>query len=103
AEAVNLAGALSRFSEYWSPKIVGQVNDYDVKVVKLKGEFVRHKHDDTDELFLVLHGAMTIRMDAGDAQLREGDIFIVPRGVEHQPFTVEEAHVLLLEPRGTVN
>jgi mannose-6-phosphate isomerase-like protein (cupin superfamily) len=74
-----------------------------VKVVKVQGEFVRHKHDDTDELFLVLRGAMTIKMDAGDAHLREGDLFIVPRGVDHQPFAAEEAHVLLLEPRGTLN
>jgi mannose-6-phosphate isomerase-like protein (cupin superfamily) len=103
AEAINLAGALSRFTDHWSPKIVAAVNDYDVKVVKVQGEFVRHSHDDTDELFLVLHGAMTIKLPAGDVHLREGDLFVVPRGVEHQPFAAEEAHVLLLEPRGTLN
>jgi mannose-6-phosphate isomerase-like protein (cupin superfamily) len=102
-EAINLAGALARFNEHWSPKIVAAVNDYDVKVVKLEGEFVRHTHEDTDELFLVLRGAMTIKLPDGDVQLREGDLFVVPRGVEHQPFAAEEAHVLLLEPRGTHN
>ncbi|WP_340561812.1 cupin domain-containing protein [Streptomyces sp. GSL17-111] len=100
---VNLAEQLARFGEHWSPKIVATLNDYDVRVVKVKGEFVWHTHEDTDELFLVLSGRLTIRLRDGDVVLRPGELYVVPRGVEHCPFAEEETAALLLEPSGTVN
>jgi mannose-6-phosphate isomerase-like protein (cupin superfamily) len=100
---VNLADKLARFTEHWSPKIVGQLNDYDLQVVKVKGEFLWHKHDETDEFFLVLKGRLTIQLRDRDIELGEGDLFVVPRGVEHRPRADEEAHILLIEPAGTSN
>lgn len=100
---VSLADKLSRFSELWSPKIVAGVNDYEVKLVKVKGEFVWHTHEETDELFLVVTGRLTIRLRDGDVVLGPGELFVVPRGVEHCPVAEEETSVLLLEPAGTVN
>ncbi len=103
ADAVNLAGKLALFREHWQPRTVAQLNDYDVMVVKVKGEFVWHKHDDTDDFFLVLAGRIQIRLRDRVVALGPGELFVVPRGVEHQPFAEEEAHVLLIEPRGTPN
>jgi mannose-6-phosphate isomerase-like protein (cupin superfamily) len=102
-EKVNLAEKLSRFQEYWSPKIVGEVNESHVKLVKLKGEFLWHHHEHEDELFLVLKGRMRIRLRDRDVALEEGEFLVVPKGVEHLPVAKEEAHVLLLEPKSTVN
>jgi mannose-6-phosphate isomerase-like protein (cupin superfamily) len=102
-EKVNLAEKLSRFQEYWSPKIVGEVNESHVKLVKLKGEFLWHHHEHEDELFLVLKGRMRIRLQDRDVALEEGEFLVVPKGVEHLPVAKEEAHVLLLEPKSTVN
>lgn len=102
-QAINLAEKLSLFTEQWSPKTVTQLNDYDVMVVKVKGEFVWHKHDETDDFFLVLKGRLTIQMSDGDVHLNAGDLFVVPRGVEHCPIAEEETHLLLIEPRGTPN
>jgi mannose-6-phosphate isomerase-like protein (cupin superfamily) len=102
-EAINLAGKLRRFHEHWSPRIVAQLNDYDVQLVKVQGEFVWHKHDDTDDFFLVLEGRLTIQLREGDVELGPGDLYVVPRGVEHCPKADEEAHVLLIEPAGTPN
>jgi len=102
-DKVNLASKLGAFAEHWSPKIVTQLNDYDVQVVKVKGEFVWHKHDDTDDFFLVLEGRITIQMRAGNVTLGPGELFVVPKGVEHCPVAEEEAHVLLIEPTGTPN
>ncbi|HST06475.1 MAG TPA: cupin domain-containing protein [Chloroflexia bacterium] len=95
---VNLQEKLSLFTEYWSPKIVGELNGQHIKLVKVQGEFTWHHHADEDELFLVLHGALTIKIRDRDILLREGEFFIVPRGVEHKPVAEEEAHILLLEP-----
>ncbi|MGD9485965.1 cupin domain-containing protein [Streptomyces sp. TRM70308] len=103
AQPVNLADALSRFSEPWSPRKIAEVNDYEVKVVKAHGEFVWHSHPDTDELFLVVSGRLTIRLRTGDVTLGPGDLHVVPRGVEHCPLAEEETSLLLLEPAGTVN
>lgn len=100
---VNLAEKLRGFDEYFSPRIVGHLNDYKLQVVKVKGEFVWHKHDETDDFFLVLRGRLTIQLRDRDVELEEGEIFVVPRGVEHCPKADEEAHVLLIEPAGTVN
>ncbi len=102
-EAVNLAQKLTLFQEYWSPKVVGELNDNYLKVVKVKGEFVWHKHDEDDELFLVLKGRLIIQLRDQDITLNEGDFLVVPKGVEHRPVAEDEAHVLLIEPKTVVN
>ncbi|HEV2762850.1 MAG TPA: cupin domain-containing protein [Pyrinomonadaceae bacterium] len=102
-EKVNLSEKFGRFQDLWSPKIVGELNDSYVKLVKLRGEFVWHQHDAEDELFLVVRGRLTIRLRDRDVHLEEGEFFVVPRGVEHLPVAEEEAHVLLLEPKTTLN
>jgi mannose-6-phosphate isomerase-like protein (cupin superfamily) len=102
-EQVNLAEKIALLDKPFSPGIVGYLNDYKLVVVRVHGEFVWHKHDDTDDFFLVLQGRLTIQLRGRDVELREGELFVVPRGVEHCPKADEEAHVLLIEPRGTVN
>jgi mannose-6-phosphate isomerase-like protein (cupin superfamily) len=102
-QKVNLTNALSSFSEHWQPRIVGELNGQHVKVVKLLGEFVWHHHESEDELFLVLKGELTMQLHDGDVVLREGEFFIVPRGVEHRPVAASEVEVLLFEPAGTLN
>jgi mannose-6-phosphate isomerase-like protein (cupin superfamily) len=101
--AVNLAEKLATFDEAFSPRIVGYYNDNKLQVGKVKGEFVWHSHPDTDDFFLVLKGHMTIQLRDRDVELDEGDIFVVPRGVEHCPKADEEAHILFIEPKGTLN
>ncbi len=100
---VNLAQKFSMFQDYWSPKIVGELNDSYVKLVKLKGEFVWHHHDTEDELFLVIKGRLLIKLRDQDIYLEEGEFVIIPRGIEHLPIAEEEAQVLLLEPKTTLN
>jgi mannose-6-phosphate isomerase-like protein (cupin superfamily) len=100
---VNLAEKLASFEAPFSPKIVAYLNDYKVYVGKVQGEFVWHKHDGTDELFLVLKGRLTLRFRDRDVVLDEGELFVVPRGVEHCPRSDDETHVLVIEPRDTVN
>ena len=102
-QAVNLARKLSTFTEHWQPRTVGTFNGHDLMVVKVKGPFVWHKHDDTDDFFLVLKGRVTIRMREGDVVLGPGEMFVVPKGMEHCPVAEEEAHLLLIEPSGTPN
>ena len=102
-DPVNLAAVLSTIEQSWSPRTVGTVNDYDVRVVHTHGEFTRHSHPETDEFFLVLSGSLTIRMDAGDVALGAGEMYVVPKGVQHQPVSVDGATVLLFEPSATVN
>ena len=101
--AINLADKLSTFSEYWQPRVVGSFNGHDLMVVKVKGEFVWHKHDATDDFFLVLVGQITIQLRDGAVKLGPGEVFVVPKGVEHCPMAEDEAHILLIEPRGTPN
>src|SRR2546423_9564148 len=103
SDGIDLSEKLSTFAEHWSPRTVTQFNDCDVMVVKVKGEFVWHKHDDTDDFFLILKGCIDIQMRDGTVTLGPGEMFVVPKGVEHRPVAVEEAHVLLIEPRGTPN
>jgi mannose-6-phosphate isomerase-like protein (cupin superfamily) len=103
SEPINLGDKLELFDEHWQPKIVAQLNDYDVRIVKVKGEFVWHKHDETDDFFLVLKGHLTIQLRDGNVELDEGELYVVPRGVEHCPRAEQEASVLLIEPSGTVN
>ncbi len=100
---IRLADKLALFSDHWSPKIVSQFNGHDVMIVKVKGEFVWHAHPDTDDFFLVLKGALTIQLRDGDVRLGPGDLYVVPKGVEHRPVAEEETHLLLIEPRGTPN
>lgn len=102
-QKVNLAQKFSLFQDYWSPKIAGELNDSYVKLVKLKGEFVWHQHEAEDELFLVIKGRLLIKLRDRDILLEEGEFVIIPRGVEHLPVAEEEAHVLLLEPKTTLN
>ena len=104
AGKVNLDEQFGRFDDRWSPKIVASVNDYDVKVVKVQGEFVWHQHQETDEFFLVTAGQLRIRLqDQDEVVLGPGELFVVPRGVRHCPVADEETRVVLLEPRETVN
>lgn len=100
---VNITEKLAEFSELWSQKTVAVLNDYEVKLAKLHGEFVWHRHEDTDELFLVLNGRLTIQLRDGDVELGPGELFVVPRGVEHRPVADVETAILLFEPAGTMN
>lgn len=103
AEKVNIAQKFSLFDDRWSPKIVGELNDFHVKLAKLEGAFVWHRHDEEDELFLVIKGRLQMRFRDRDVWLEEGEFLIVPRGVDHLPVAPEETHVLLFEPRSTLN
>lgn len=102
-EPVNLANKLAQFDDHWSPRTVAHFNGHEIMVAKVKGEFVWHHHDDTDDLFLVLSGTITIRLRDGDVQLGAGELFVVPVGVEHQPYAEEEAEIMLMEVAGTPN
>ncbi len=101
--AINLKEKFSQFSEHWSPRKVGMLNDCQITLAKTKGEFVWHAHEDTDEVFLVVEGEMTIEFRDGEVHLEPGEMFVVPRGVEHRPFCREECHVLVIDREGTVN
>ncbi|WP_309104716.1 cupin domain-containing protein [Microbacterium sp.] len=99
----NVDAALAAISEHWQPHRLTSINDYDVKVVKLQGEFVWHTHPDTDELFMVVRGELTIQLRDRDVVLGPNDVFVVPKGVEHCPKAADEVHAILFEPKGTVN
>lgn len=100
---INLAEKLAIVQEHWSPKTIGDLNDYELKVVKVQGEFTWHRHADTDEFFLVIKGRLTIRLREGEVILDPGELFVVPRGVEHCPYSQSETQILLIEPSGVVN
>jgi len=100
---INLAEKLALLDRAYEPGIVGYLNDYELQIVKVKGPFVWHKHDETDDFFLVIRGRLTIHLRDGDVELEPGEIFVVPRGVEHCPDADEEAEVLLIEPKSTIN
>ena len=100
---INLVEKLSLFTDYFHPRTVAQYNGNDVMVVKLQGEFIWHKHDDTDDFFLVVKGLLTIEMRDQTVSLGPGELFVVPKGVEHRPIATEEVHLLLIEPAGTPN
>lgn len=102
-DKVNLAQKLRRFTDHWNPRVVGELNGQHVKLVKLKGDFVWHQHEHADELFLVLEGRLVIQLRDRDIALEPGELFIVPKGVEHKPVATAETHVLLFEPAGTLN
>ena len=101
--AINFENKLQKFSEHWSPKIIAQMNDYHFKLVKFQGDFVWHQHADTDEVFITLDGEMIIEFRDGKVNLKNGEMFVVPRGVEHKPLAEKECKLLLIEPAGTVN
>ena len=103
ATAISLREKFGQFTEHWSPKKIAVLNDYEIKIVKIKGEFVWHTHADTDEMFLVTKGQIRIQLRDGDVSLGPGELFVVPRGVEHCPIAEEEAEVMLIEPVGVVN
>lgn len=100
---VILAEKFQKISSFWEPGIVGELNGQHVKIAKIKGEFIWHSHDEEDELFLIVKGRVIIRLRDRYVELNEGEFFIVPKGVEHQPFAPEEAHILMFEPAGTLN
>jgi mannose-6-phosphate isomerase-like protein (cupin superfamily) len=102
-QPVNLAEKFAKFQDYWNPRVLGELNDCQVKAVKLKGEFLWHHHDNEDELFLVVKGTLRMRFRDREATVHEGEFIIVPRGVEHLPVADEEVHIILLEPNSTLN
>ena len=101
--SINFADKFAGFNEHWSPRIVAQMNDYHFKLVKIQGEFVWHAHADTDEVFIVLDGEMTIHFRDGEVVLRSGEMFVIPKGMEHKPFAGRECKIMLVEPAGTIN
>jgi mannose-6-phosphate isomerase-like protein (cupin superfamily) len=100
---INLESKLAQIHEYYSPKIIAQMNDYHFKLAKIQGEFVWHNHADTDEVFIILDGQLTIEMPDKSVELQKGELFVVPVGVEHRPVAEHECHLMLVEPAGTIN
>lgn len=102
-QPINLKDKLTKFSDLWSPRIISQFNDYHIKLAKVQGEFVWHDHPETDELFIVLDGELEIQFRDGAVRLAQGEMCIVPKGVEHKPVAAGECHIMLIEPAGTIN
>lgn len=100
---INLREKLEKFSDHWSPKVIAEMNDYQFKLVKIKGDFVWHNHADTDETFIVIEGEMKIEFEDNTVELGEGEMYVVPKGVEHKPYAEQECKVMIIEPRGVVN
>jgi len=102
-KSINFKEKLSKFTDHWAPKIIAQMNDYHFKLVKFQGDFVWHHHDDTDEVFIVLDGEMSIAFQDDSIALKAGEMFVVPKGVEHKPSAEKECEIMLVEPAGTIN
>ncbi|MCP5095819.1 MAG: cupin domain-containing protein [Chloroflexi bacterium] len=102
-QSINLTEKLTKFSDQWTPKVIAEMNDYQLKLVKIEGEFVWHNHPDTDEVFIVVSGQMQIEFRDGAVDLAAGEMFVVPKGVEHKPVAANECHILLIEPGGLIN
>ncbi len=102
-DPVNFKKKFLKFNDHWSPKVVAEMNDYQFKLVKIQGEFVWHDHKDTDETFVVIEGEMAIETREGTVSLSQGEMYVVPKGVQHKPFAEDECHVLVIEPREVVN
>ena len=100
---INLREKLEKFSDHWSPKVIAEMNDYQFKLVKIEGEFVWHNHTDTDETFIVIEGEMKIDFEDNTVVLKEGEMYVVPKGVDHKPYAEEECKIMIIEPRGVVN
>ena len=102
-KVINFSEKLSQINEHWKPRVIAEMNDYQFKIVKIKDEFVWHSHADTDETFIVIKGNLKIELRDGDVNLGPGEMYVVPKGVEHKPVAIEEVEMLLIEPRGTLN
>jgi mannose-6-phosphate isomerase-like protein (cupin superfamily) len=102
-KAINFRDKLARFSDHWAPRVIAEMNDYQFKLVKIQGEFVWHQHAETDEVFIVLDGRMTIELRDDRVELGPGEMYVVPRGTDHKPSAIDECRILLVEPRGVVN
>ena len=100
---INIKEKFIKFNDYWSPKVIAEMNDYQFKLAKIKGEFIWHSHDSTDEVFMVIHGEMCIELRDGLVKLSKGEMYVVPMGVEHKPFAEKESKIMLVEPKGVVN
>lgn len=102
-KTINLNSKFNIFTDYWSPKVIAEMNDYQFKLVKIKGEFIKHQHSDTDEVFIVIEGKMNIEFESHTTQVKRGEMIVVPKGVMHKPFAKKECKVMLVEPRGVLN
>ena len=102
-EVINITEKFARFTDLWSPKVIAQMNDYHFKLAKIKGEFIWHSHQETDEVFIVMGGQMTIHFRDGQVILKAGEMYVVPKGVEHKPSAEQECHLMVIEPAGTLN
>ena len=100
---ISLHSKFNVFSDHWSPKVIAEMNDYQFKLVKIKGEFVKHKHSETDEVFIVIDGKMSIEFETKTIEIKSGEMVVVPKGVNHKPFAEEECKIMLVEPKGVVN
>ena len=103
SEKINLKEKYSKFSKHWSPRIIAEMNNYQFKLAKIKGEFVWHNHKDTDETFIVMDGEMTLKFRNESVKLSKGEMYVVPRGVEHKPYAEKECKILVIEPKGVIN
>jgi mannose-6-phosphate isomerase-like protein (cupin superfamily) len=101
--SINLQEKLAKFTDLWSPKVIAEMNDYQFKLVKVQGDFVWHKHEDTDEVFMVLEGHLTIEFRNGEVKLNQGEMFVIPRNVEHKSYAESECKIMLVEPKGVIN
>ena len=102
-QKISLSDKFSKFTDHWSPRVIAEVNDHQLKLVKIKGDFVWHDHDDADEVFIVIEGSMSIEFEDGIVELNQGEMCVVPKGVRHRPFAENECQIMLVEPRGVVN
>ena len=102
-KALNFEEKFSRFTEHWFPRVIAEMNDYQLKLVKVQGEFVWHKHPETDEVFIVINGVLSIELRDGKVTLKSGEMFVIPKGVEHRPVAKKECKMMLIEPKGVVN
>ena len=101
--AINFKNKLSKFSDHWSPKVIAEMNDYQFKLVKIKGDFVWHNHEHTDEAFIILEGEMTIQFEDRTVTLNEGEMYVVKKGIEHKPYAENECKIMIIEPNGVIN
>ncbi|MEI5907925.1 cupin domain-containing protein [Bacillus spongiae] len=102
-QVINISEKLTKFNEHWSPKVIGEMNNYQFKLAKIIGEFVWHSHKETDEVFIIMEGEMKISFRDGEVSLKKGDMYVIPKGKEHRPFSEKECHVMIIEPKGVVN
>ncbi|REL27821.1 cupin domain-containing protein [Thalassotalea euphylliae] len=102
-DAINFNEKLAKFNDHWSPRVIAEMNDYQFKLAKVEGAFIWHQHDDTDEVFIVINGTLNIEFRDGKVTLNAGEMYVVPKGVEHKPIANNECHIMLVEPRGVIN